>query len=100
MNDKLKKYLPLGSVVLLKKAKKRMMITGFAVKTKELPDKIWDYTGCLYPEGMQTSDKNLLFDHSDIGTVYAIGYCDDEHKRYIKYLENLLNEKNQAGEKN
>lgn len=91
MNDKYKKYLPLGSVVLVKNAKKRIMITGFAIKAAEKPNKIWDYIGCLYPEGVQSPDKNLLFDHKDIGTIYAVGYCDDEHKRYINFLDKTLN---------
>lgn len=100
MNDKYKKYLPLGSVVLVKNAKKRIMITGFAIKANEKPDKIWDYIGCLYPEGIQSPDKNLLFDHKDISTIYAVGYCDDEHKRYINFLDSSLNTNNQNETKN
>ena len=29
MNEKFEKYLPIGSVVLMKEAKKRIMITGY-----------------------------------------------------------------------
>ena len=44
------KYLPIGSVVLLKEGEKRLMIYG--VKQKESgTDKIWDYVACLFPEG-------------------------------------------------
>jgi len=87
------KFLPLGSVVLLKKAKKRIMITGYAIRTAEKKDKVWDYLGCLYPEGTISPDKNLVFDHDDIETIYATGYCDDEHKRFINYMIQTLGEK-------
>lgn len=90
MNEK---YLPLGSVILLKKASKRIMIIGYAIKSNDSPNKLWDYLGCLYPEGVQTSDKNLLFDHKDIETIYALGYSDDEHKRYVKFMNDTIQEK-------
>lgn len=87
MNEKYKKYLPLGSVVLMKDATKRVMITGYAVKSLESGDRIWDYIGCLWPEGMISSDKNLLFDHKDIGRIFAIGYSDDEQKKFMDLLD-------------
>ena len=80
------KYLPIGSVLMMKGAKKRVMITGYAVKSPESGDKVWDYVGCLYPEGMVTSEKALLFDHENIETVYAIGYEDDEQKQFMTLL--------------
>ena len=94
MNEKFKKYLPLGSVVLMKEAKKRVMITGYAVKSPESGDRIWDYIGCLWPEGMISPDKNLLFDHKDIHQIFAIGYSDDEQKSFM----NVLNKATQLHE--
>ena len=95
MNEQLKKYLPLGSVVLMKEAKKRVMITGYAVKSPESGDKLWDYIGCLWPEGMISSDKNLLFDHENIHQVFAVGYTDEEQKKFMGVLNKAtqLNEK-------
>ena len=78
MNEKYKKYLPLGSVVLMKGAKKRVMITGFAATSPETKDKVWDYIGCMWPEGVISADKNLLFDHKNIDKIYALGYVDEE----------------------
>ena len=44
----MKKFLPIGSVVLLKESQKRIMIVG--VKQKQVnSDKVWDYSACLYP---------------------------------------------------
>ena len=87
MNERFKKYLPLGSVLLMKDAKKRVMITGYAVKAPESGDRLWDYIGCLWPEGMIAPDKNLLFDHKDIQQIYAIGYSDDEQKKFMSVLD-------------
>ena len=35
------KFLPLGSVVLLKGGKRKIMITGYCMKTEENKNKIW-----------------------------------------------------------
>ena len=100
MKDQFEKYLPLGSVVLMKEAKKRVMITGYAVKAEELGNKIWDYIGCLWPEGMISPDKNLLFDHKDIHKIFAIGYTDEEQKSFMRLLDKatMLNEQKQVVE--
>ena len=44
------KYLPIGTVVMLKGGEKRAMITGFCSVSEDDPEKIYDYNGCLYPE--------------------------------------------------
>ena len=87
MNEKFKRYLPLGSVILLKDAKKRVMITGYAVKCETFGERVFDYIGCLYPEGVISHDKNLLFDHKDIVKIFAVGYSDDEQKEFMKKLD-------------
>ena len=86
------KYLPLGSVVLLKNGTKRVMVTGFCIKSKDNQDKIFDYIGCLYPEGVFDTEKNLLFNHEDIDKYYAIGYSDDEEKKFKENLKKALEE--------
>lgn len=74
----LNKYLPIGSVVLLKNAKKRLMIIGLFQKVND-GKKIYDYTSCLYPVGMYDSNELISFNHEDIETVYAYGYMDDDY---------------------
>lgn len=90
MNEKFEKYLPIGSVVLMKEATKRIMITGYAVKSPQLGNKVFDYIGCLYPEGMVSSDRNLLFDHKDIQQIFAIGFSDDEQKKFVETLKKVV----------
>lgn len=84
--EKNEKYLPIGTVVLLQNAKKRMMITGFCCKDEQRPDKTFDYSGCLYPEGIFSSDRNLLFDHDQIDKIFALGYSDEEEKEFKEKL--------------
>ena len=90
MNEK---YLPIGSVVLLKNATKRLMVTGFLVSSKEFPEKVFDYSGCLYPEGIITSEQTALFDHEQIEKIYATGFSDLEEKSFKAKLINKLNSK-------
>lgn len=83
-----KKYLPLGSIVLLEGATKRIMIAGYFVKSD---DKIYDYCGCLYPEGFLSSDSCLLFNHDQIKKVYYFGYSDNEDKEFKDRLKDFVN---------
>ena len=78
------KYLPIGSVVMLKNGKKRLMITGYAQIDLESKNKVYDYSGCMYPEGVISTKKILLFNHEDIIQIFAIGYSDEEQKTYNK----------------
>lgn len=87
---KVEKYLPIGTVCLLKNAKKRVMVTGFVAKGKETGDKMFDYIGCLYPEGVISSDKNLLFNHDQIDKIFYMGYVDDEQKELMNKLKSYL----------
>lgn len=92
MNNKFGKYLPIGTVVLLKNAKKRLMITGFCAYDEGKKDKVYDYTGCLYPEGIISSREMALFDHSQIDKIYYLGLQDQEEKTFKQKLVNKVTE--------
>lgn len=79
-------YLPIGSVVLLKEGKKRVMVYGRKLKSRD-DNKEYDYIGCLYPEGYLASDDVILFNHNQIQLVYFIGFQDLEE---IVYRTNKL----------
>ena len=93
---KYEKYLPIGTVVLLKEAKKKVMITGFYVKSKD-DDKVYDYIGCIYPEGVISTEQNLMFNHDDISDVYHMGYITDEQKEYNEKIIDII-KKVESGE--
>ncbi len=94
MNQSTDKYLPIGTVVLLKNAKKRLMITGFCAVTKEKKNVVYDYIGCLYPEGVISSDQTAVFNHDQISKIYAFGYSDEEQKKFNENLNKLSQEDN------
>ena len=77
--------LPIGSVVLLKDSTKRVMIVGLKQK-QDHEEKIWDYSGCLYPEGILDPDRLFLFDHSQIQTLFFIGFQDGEGMQFMVNL--------------
>ncbi len=81
-----KEFLPIGSVVILKNATKKVMVIGYCSMTPEQKDKLFDYTGCLYPEGLLSSDQICLFDHEQIDKTFFTGYEDDEEKDFNKKL--------------
>lgn len=82
-------YLPLGTIVLLKDGNKKIMIIGFTV-IEENSEKMFDYLGCLYPEGVLSSSKNLLFNNSDIAEVVNVGYVDEEEYVFKNKLEAIV----------
>ena len=84
----MKKYLPIGSVVLLKDSEKRVMIVGVK-QQEEGSDKIWDYSACLYPEGIIDPDRLYLFDTEQIIRLYFIGFQDGEGLAFLKRLSQL-----------
>ena len=86
------KYLPIGSVVLLRGGTKKAMITGYCMKSKERPDKIYDYSGCPFPEGVIKSTKTSLFDHNQIVQVLFTGYKTQESDTFLSTIKNKIEE--------
>ena len=86
------KFLPIGTVVMLKEGKKRVMITGFlSMAGEEKKQKVYDYSGCIYPEGFLSSNQVCLFNHEQIETVYFKGFVDEEETNFKNKLNELAN---------
>ena len=60
----------------------------------EKGEKMYDYIGCLYPEGMVSSDQTALFDHSQIEKIFYMGLVDEEEKLFKTKLKEALNQQN------
>lgn len=84
--------LPLGSVVLLKESTKKVMIIGYCQKALS-DDEIYDYSGCLFPEGYLGADKTFLFNRDQIEIVYYQAALELEQTRFLAYVENVIKEK-------
>ncbi len=91
MKDIGKKYLPIGTVVLLKGGTKRAMITGFCSIEEGNQNVMYDYNGCMYPEGFLQSNQTFLFNHDQIEKICYMGLADDnEEKEFKKNLNKIL----------
>lgn len=82
----MKKLLPIGSVVLLREANKRIMIYG-RLQNNISNGKFYDYVACSYPEGNLDANKAILFNHEDIEKIYFIGFQDTEEIEYSKLID-------------
>jgi len=85
-----KKYLPIGTVVLLKGGTKRLMIMGFCPILDDKNNIMYDYSGCMYPEGVLSSEQIALFNHEQIERVDYLGLVDEEVEKFHKGLKILI----------
>lgn len=84
-------FLPVGSVVRLKNGIKRLLIVGRCQVNSET-NELWDYLGCLYPEGILGEDMNFLFNSSDIDEICHRGLEDEEEQKLLPQLVTLYDE--------
>ena len=80
------KLLPIGSIVSINNSEKKLMIVGLYITLRDNIE-IYDYMGCLWPEGVLDINNNLVFNKENITKVYKEGFSDDEEKEYKEKLE-------------
>lgn len=88
----MKDFMPIGSVVTLKKGTKRIMICG-RLQERDEDKKVFDYCACYYPEGILNPDELFLFNNEDIDRVFFVGHQDGEEFAFREYL---IEQKTQA----
>ena len=91
-----KRFLQIGTVVMLNGGTKEVMITSYCifptnVQIKEgqavKPDqKMYEYGGCLYPEGILDSNVSCAFDHNQIAEVLHMGYVTEKQTQLSQVL--------------
>ena len=88
-----KKELPIGTVVMLVGGSKKVMITGSRSKNADA-DKVFDYNGCVFPEGLM-ENIYCLFDASQIEDVLYMGLESEEKANYVnkQYNNHALTDK-------
>lgn len=89
----IKGLLPIGSVVLLKDATKKIMIFGVK-QTDAGTDEEYDYIGVMYPEGNVGGETQILFQHEDIQEIFFRGYEDEEREEFINNLSSYYESQN------
>ena len=84
-------FLPVGSVVRLKGGERNVIIIGYtpieAGKTE-----MWDYLGGMWPTGVITSDRNLLFNRDQIEEVIFEGFTNEVELDFRTKLEDAVSE--------
>lgn len=88
----MKDLLPIGSVVLLKDATKKLVIIGVLQVNAE-QNKMYDYLAVPYPERYLGSDNNYLFNQGDINDIIFRGYTNPERDIFIEALNILYSKK-------
>ena len=84
----MERILPIGTVVSLTNGTKKVMITGYSSKSPD-SDIIYDYNGCIFPEGIM-EEVYCLFDNSQIEEIFYKGYEDLEQEQYFDKMKSLL----------
>lgn len=87
--EKNKTYLPNGSVVLVDGIEGRIMICGRLVK-KEGEERLYDYTGCRYPSGLNNREDLVYFDNEQLNMVFFLGFQDIEELVYRENLQRIV----------
>ena len=87
MEKKIGKLFPIGSVVKVKEASKKMMIVGILQVSEK---KEYDYMAVLYPEGYMTEKHLYLFNHEDIEEVCFLGYMNAEYQIFKSSLVEVI----------
>ncbi|MGN7165967.1 DUF4176 domain-containing protein [Paenibacillus cellulositrophicus] len=80
--------LPLGSVVLLRGAQKKLMIYGRKQIHQE-NNQMYDYLGVVYPEGYIDPNYTFLFNHEDIDSIEFKGFFNSEEEQFQKILSEV-----------
>lgn len=98
------KFLPIGTVVLLKNGIKELMITSYCPIPKgnvydksgkvDLEEgKMFDYGACFYPEGIIKSQQTFVFNHDQIERVCFKGYETEAQKKFSDTIKEELAKK-------
>jgi len=83
------KFLPIGTVVMLKEGRKKVMVLSYLIfPTGEAEHReMYDYGGCAYPEGVVDSKVGIGFNHDQIEEVVHMGHVDDDYKELNETLK-------------
>lgn len=79
------KYLPIGTIVLLKDDISMYMVLGYL--NKDVNNKISDYISVPFPYGFLSTLAIKTFNHSDIEKEVFKGYKNEQFQKMNSYLK-------------
>lgn len=80
------KFLPIGSICTVNGYNKKIMITGYYSIEYTGNVKMFDYSGCDYPEGLLLSNKKCSFNHSEILLIDYLGFINEDYNKLNEIL--------------
>lgn len=84
---KIEEALPIGSIVKIEGIGRKLMVFGYMQKNESVSERVYDYTGVVYPEGHIDSRLHIGFNHTDITDIYFNGYEDKEREEFVKVIQ-------------
>lgn len=84
VENKYEKYLPIGTIVMLKNATKPIMIIGYLYMGND--NVLYDYSAVIIPEGKLSSEQTLVFNHEQINEVVVMGCTNSLYNNFNKNL--------------
>ncbi len=90
------RVLPIGTVVMLKGATRKVMILGYQRAGVDDNEQIFDYCGCIYPDGYLSPEQTAIFNHDQIEKIYAVGLQNDEEAMFQDKLRTIISERENA----
>lgn len=88
-SERIRRLLPIGSVVLLEKSKKSLMIIGRFQRSSQ-GGTLYDYAGCYFPEGLISATHSLLFNHEQIEKILYKGFINNDENTFKENLIKIL----------
>ena len=94
-----KDLLPIGSVVALQGATRKLLIIGTIVHDEQT-NTTYDYIGEPFPEGYIDAETMFLFQHEDIDSVHFLGYINAEVQSYQASVREELEKRRKSRQLN
>lgn len=91
MVAEIKDLLPVGSVVFLKSAVKKVMVIGIKQRNQQ-NNTTYDYVGVLYPEGYINNKVLFNFNHEDVMDIVYRGYENSEQEDFLRMVQDVVKE--------
>lgn len=86
----MKNLLPLGSVISLNGVEHRIMILGYARYKENDKSQLYDYVGCYFPEGYTGNKNGVIFNHSDISSLFYLGYTNADSVAFMQKVNEVM----------
>ena len=86
------KYLPIGTVCTLKGNNKKIMVISYFSIEYNGNVTMYDYKGCVYPEGLLLPSQVISFNHGQIENIDFLGFKNAQYEVFNNALNRNIEE--------